>query len=109
MAESDRLQVQAIRKNVHGLTGSRQDYDLLMELAGDCRFALLGEASHGTHEFYQTRAEITKRLIEDKGYSAVAVEADWPDAHRVNRYVQGRRNQPSACLRAKNRYICEAT
>src|SRR5260370_33218856 len=90
MAESDRLQVQAIRKNVHGLTGSRQDYDLLMELAGDCRFALLGEASHGTHEFYQTRAEITKRLIEEKGYSAVAVEADWPDAHRVNRYVQGR-------------------
>jgi erythromycin esterase-like protein len=96
MAESDRLQVQAIRKNVHGLTGSRQDYDLLMELAGDCRFALLGEASHGTHEFYQTRAEITKRLIEEKGYSAVAVEADWPDAHRVNRYVQGRGDDANA-------------
>jgi erythromycin esterase-like protein len=96
MTETDRLQVQAIRKNVHGLTGSRQDYDLLMELAGDCRFALLGEASHGTHEFYQTRAEITKRLIEEKGYSAVAVEADWPDAHRVNRYVQGRGDDVNA-------------
>src|SRR6266478_4562146 len=89
MAESDRLQVQAIRKNVHGLTGSRQDYDLLMELAGDCRFALLGEASHGTHDFYQTRAEITKRLIQERGFTAVAVEADWPDAYRVNRYVRG--------------------
>ena len=96
MAEGDRLQVQAIRQNVHVLTGSGQDYDLLMEVLGDCRFALLGEASHGTHEFYQTRAEITKRLIEERGYSAVAVEADWPDAHRVNRYVQGRGDDANA-------------
>jgi erythromycin esterase-like protein len=50
---------------------------------------LLGEASHGTHEFYRERAEITKRLIEEKGFSAVAVEADWPDAYRVNCYVRG--------------------
>ena len=50
---------------------------------------LLGEASHGTHEFYRERAEITKRLIEEKGFTAVAVEADWPDAYRVNRYVRG--------------------
>ena len=96
MAESERLQVQAIRQNVRRLTGSAQDYDLLMEVLDDCRFALLGEASHGTHEFYQTRAEITKRLIEEKGYSAVAVEADWPDAHRVNRYVQGRGDDANA-------------
>jgi erythromycin esterase-like protein len=96
MAESERLQVQAIRQNVRRLTGSAQDYDLLMEVLDDCRFALLGEASHGTHEFYQTRAEITKRLIEEKGYSAVAVEADWPDAHRINRYVQGRGDDANA-------------
>jgi erythromycin esterase-like protein len=53
------------------------------------RVVLIGEASHGTHEFYRERAAITKRLIEDKGFSAVAVEADWPDAYRINRYVRG--------------------
>ena len=60
-----------------------------MDLIGDARFVLIGEASHGTHEFYRERAEITKRLIEEKGFTAVAVEADWPDAYRVNRYVRG--------------------
>ena len=58
-----------------------------MDLIGDARFVLIGEATHGTHEFYQQRAEITKRLIQEKGFTAVAVEADWPDAYRVNRYV----------------------
>jgi erythromycin esterase-like protein len=58
-------------------------------LIGGARFALLGEASHGTHEFYRERAQITKRLITEKGFTAVAVEADWPDAYRVNRYVRG--------------------
>jgi erythromycin esterase-like protein len=56
---------------------------------GKARFALLGEASHGTHEFYCERAEITKRLIVEKNFTAVAVEADWPDAYRVNCYVRG--------------------
>ena len=56
---------------------------------GQARFALLGEASHGTHEFYRERAEITKRLIKEKNFIAIAVEADWPDAYRVNRYVRG--------------------
>ncbi len=51
---------------------------------------LLGEASHGTHEFYEARAQLTQRLIAEKGFSAVAVEADWPDAYNVNRFVQGR-------------------
>jgi erythromycin esterase-like protein len=59
-------------------------------MVGDSRFVLIGEASHGTHEFYRIRAEITKRLIREKGFSAIAIEADWPDAYRVNRYVQGR-------------------
>ena len=71
------------------LTGSRADYDRLLDAIGDCRFVLLGEASHGTHEFYRERAEITKRLITEKGFHAVAVEADWPDAYRVNRFVRG--------------------
>jgi erythromycin esterase-like protein len=50
---------------------------------------LIGEASHGTHEFYRERARITTRLIAEKGFSAVAVEADWPDAYRVNSYARG--------------------
>ncbi len=58
-------------------------------MIGDARFVLIGEASHGTHEFYRERARITKRLIEEKAFTAVAVEADWPDAYRVNRYVRG--------------------
>ncbi len=71
------------------LTGASDDYDQLLERVGSRRFVLLGEASHGTHEFYRERARITKRLIEEKGFTAVAVEADWPDAYRVNRYVLG--------------------
>jgi erythromycin esterase-like protein len=57
---------------------------------------LLGEASHGTHEFYRERARITRRLITEKGFRAVAVEADWPDAYRVNRYVRGASDEANA-------------
>jgi erythromycin esterase-like protein len=71
------------------LSGGAFDYDPLVEFAGEAKRVLLGEASHGTHEFYRERAQITKRLIVEKGFSAVAVEADWPDAYRVNRYVRG--------------------
>jgi erythromycin esterase-like protein len=79
----------AIREVAHPLTDRRTDYEPLLEMIGDAHFVLLGEASHGTHEFYDTRAVITQRLITEKGFTAVAVEADWPDAYRVNRYVQG--------------------
>jgi len=71
------------------VTGERQDYDALLDLVGDRRFVLIGEASHGTHDFYRERARITRRLIDECGFTAVAVEADWPDAYRVNRYVMG--------------------
>lgn len=71
------------------LSGSPDDYDSLLDLVGDARFVLLGEASHGTHEFYRERALITKRLIYQRGFNAVAVEADWPDAYRINRFVRG--------------------
>ena len=77
------------------LTEVPWDDDRLMDLVGNRRFVLLGEASHGSHEFYQARARITRRLIEEKGFGAVAVEADWPDASRVNRYVQGIRRPRS--------------
>lgn len=90
MAQSPQLEVRAVGSHAEAVTGARRDYDGLMNLIGDSRFVLLGEASHGTHDFYHTRAQLTQWLIEEKGFSAVAVEADWPDAHRVNRYVQGR-------------------
>src|SRR6267143_464822 len=96
MAQDANLQIRAIRENARSTIGSRYDYDSLVELACNSRFALLGEASHGTHDFYHTRAQITQRLIEEKGYTAVAVEADWPDAYRVNRYVQGRGDDADA-------------
>jgi erythromycin esterase-like protein len=76
--------------------GEITDYDPLMELIGGARFVLLGEASHGTHEFYRERAQITKRLILEKGFSAVAVEADFPDAQRVNLYVRGKNGDNEA-------------
>ena len=69
--------------------GNARDLDALMEMVGDARFVLLGEASHGTHEFYTWRTEISKRLIREKDFSFLAVEGDWPDCYRVNRYVKG--------------------
>lgn len=65
------------------------DLDPLLERIGNARFVLLGEASHGTSEFYQMRARISQRLISEKGFSFIAVEGDWPDCYRVNRYVRG--------------------
>jgi erythromycin esterase-like protein/predicted phosphoribosyltransferase len=81
--------INALRETAYPLAGSARDYDPLIGRISEARFALLGEASHGTHEFYCERAEITKRLIAEKNFTAVAVEADWPDAYRLNRYVRG--------------------
>ncbi|MFI9817742.1 erythromycin esterase family protein [Saccharothrix variisporea] len=63
--------------------------EVLFDLVGDAGLVLFGEASHGTHEFYAARAAMTRRLVQEKGFRAVAVEADWPDAYRVDRYVRG--------------------
>lgn len=70
--------------------------ETLLEFVGDADIVLIGESSHGTHEFYQARAEMTKILIEKKGFTGIAAEADWPDAYRVNRYVRGRGSDRSA-------------
>jgi erythromycin esterase-like protein len=78
-----------LRAVAHVLQGGRADHNRVLDLVADASLVLLGEGSHGTHDFYHERAEITKRLITEKGFSAVAVEADWPDAYRVNRYVRG--------------------
>jgi erythromycin esterase-like protein len=88
--EPDRQTIAAISAASSRLVGAPVDFDPLMALVGKARYVLIGEASHGTHEFYRIRAEITKRLIREKGFRAVAVEADWPDAYRVNHYVRGR-------------------
>lgn len=79
---------ETIRKAAIGMDSPEDIPDELIQLADDASFVLIGEASHGTHEFYKCRAEITKRLIDEKGFSAVAVEADFPDAYRVHRYVK---------------------
>ena len=81
--------VDVIRRTAMRLDGGKGDYDALLDAIGDARLVLLGEASHGTHEFYRERALITRRLISEKGFAGVAVEADWPDTYRVNRYVRG--------------------
>src|SRR5262245_20954755 len=65
------------------------DLDPLLERVGDARYVLLGEASHGTHDYYLWRARISRRLIEEKGFRFIAVEGDWPDCFRVNRYIHG--------------------
>lgn len=85
----------AIRQMAHPLN-TPADYDPLLDWIGDAHVVLIGEASHGTHDFYYERAEITKRLIQEKGFTVVAVEADWPDAYRVNRYVRGTDDDPTA-------------
>ncbi|HET8627683.1 MAG TPA: erythromycin esterase family protein [Thermomicrobiales bacterium] len=80
---------EAVRAAARPLAGAATDYDGLLDQIGDAHFALIGEASHGTEEFYAERARITQRLIAERGFTAVAVEADWPDAYRVNRYARG--------------------
>jgi erythromycin esterase-like protein len=64
------------------------DLDPLLERIGDARVVAIGEASHGTHEYYAWRAALTRRLIAERGFSFVAVEGDWPDCYRVNRSVK---------------------
>ncbi len=79
----------AVREQALRLQGNAGDYEALLDMTKDRRFVLLGEATHGTEEFYRMRAEITRRLIAEQGFDAVAVEGDWPDAWRINRFVQG--------------------
>lgn len=68
---------------------TERDLDPLIRRIGNARYVLLGEATHGTSEFYQWRAKLSRRLIEEQGFSFVAVEGDWPDCYRINRYAKG--------------------
>jgi erythromycin esterase-like protein len=80
--------IDEVRQLAHSLK-TKEDLDPLIERIGDARFVLLGEASHGTSEYYLWRARLSSRLIAEKGFRFVAVEGDWPDCYRVNRYVKG--------------------
>ncbi|MCA1828395.1 MAG: erythromycin esterase family protein [Myxococcales bacterium] len=88
--------IDAVRNSACLLAGSRKDYDPLLELAEGVRFVCLGESTHGSHELYRERARITQRLIAEQGFNGVVVEADWPDADRVNRYLVGRSDDADA-------------
>jgi erythromycin esterase-like protein len=83
----DGKSIDLLERHAQPLRAVSSDCDKLIHATRGKKFVLLGEASHGTAEFYRTRAEITRRLIEEEGFDAVAVEADWPDAYRVNRFV----------------------
>jgi erythromycin esterase-like protein len=81
---------------VRPLDGSARQFDPILARIGDARTVLIGEATHGTREFYQARAALTRQLIADYGFAAVVVEADWPDAYRVDRFVRGESDDRSA-------------
>src|SRR5436305_4599320 len=69
---------------------TNQSFGAYFDSFGDCKVVLLGDSTHGTSEFYNARAEITKRLIKYHGFNIVAVEADWPDAEVIDRYIRNR-------------------
>jgi erythromycin esterase-like protein len=81
------MSISSVHRVIHHWNGTAED--LLLQRIGDRRIVLMGEATHGTHEFYERRAHLTRRLIEERGFRMVVAEADWPDAYRVNRYVRG--------------------
>ncbi|KAH9946833.1 hypothetical protein B0H21DRAFT_741928 [Amylocystis lapponica] len=78
-----------LASHAYPLSFAQSAYNPLLAAIGDAQIVLIGDGSHGTYEFYAHRANLTKRLIEEKGFTAVAVEADWPDAFRINRYIHG--------------------
>ncbi|MCL9684961.1 erythromycin esterase family protein [Legionella maioricensis] len=82
--------IEVITESALPLQEQNETYDALLDKIGNARFVMIGEASHGTHEFYQARIKITQRLIKERGFMAVAIEGDWPDAYHVHRYLQGK-------------------
>ena len=85
--------IDILTETAQPLSDGTDKYSSLLDKIGDSRFVLIGEATHGTHEFYQARIEITQQLIEKKNFMAVAIEGDWPDAYRIHRYLQGKGNK----------------
>jgi erythromycin esterase len=86
-ARTHREAVEILSKVSRPLQG-RHGLDPIMERIGNARVVMLGEASHGTHEFYTIRNAISRRLIREKGFNFIAVEGDWPDCYRINRFIK---------------------
>lgn len=78
-----------IREHAVPFTGAKTDFEPLLKSIGDASYVLIGEASHGTHEYYKARIDLTKRLIEEKGFNVILAEADWPDSWKINQFVKG--------------------
>ncbi|PYE53239.1 erythromycin esterase family protein [Deinococcus yavapaiensis] len=78
----------SLRSVARSVSDDLRTLEPIVQLAKDARLVLIGEGTHGTHEFYRTRAELTKRLVQEYGFDAVVIEGDWPDAQRVNRFVR---------------------
>jgi len=95
VVDAPAAEVAAIARSARRLQTAR-DYAPLVERASGAQLVLIGEATHGTREFYEVRAEITRQLIEDKGFRLVVLEADWPDALRAHRWAKGEGTDPDA-------------
>jgi erythromycin esterase-like protein len=93
--EAPPAEVATIARSARRIQSAR-DYEPLLERAASAQLVLIGEASHGTHEFYEVRADLTRQLIEDKGFRLVVLEADWPDALRAHRWARGEGNDRDA-------------
>jgi erythromycin esterase-like protein len=88
----EKLALQTISENSRPFA-NMHDLDPLLNRIGDAKIVMLGEASHGTHEYYTWRTAISQRLIKDYGFNFIAVEGDWPDCYRVNRFIKGYEDQ----------------
>src|SRR5438876_10575886 len=85
-----------IKKHLILADTAKKSFGELLHSIGNSQIVLIGEASHGTHEFYRIRADITKRLVEEKGFNIITAEADWPDAIKINKYVNNKSKDTSA-------------
>ena len=95
--------IKAVRQHSYSLH-SKNDLQPLFDRIGDARVVMLGEASHGTHEYYTWRAHISKKLIEEKGFNFIAVEGDWPDCYQLNRFIKGYDNSNGKAIDVLNRF-----
>lgn len=95
-AAQDRALARAIQRIAHPLTGEAADYDRLIQRIGDARIVMLGEDTHGTHEFYLERARITQRLISEQGFGGVVIEADWSEVAGLRDFLTGRSHPADA-------------
>ena len=94
-------EIKAIENNSYNL---EDGLDPLLKRIGDARIVLLGEASHGTHEYYIWRSQITQRLMKEKGFNIIAVEGDWPDCYKINRYIRNYENSGKSSLEVLNNF-----